>query len=567
MKPSTMQRWKRKQQRLYRKHSMNVKSRYKRKRDLSGKFVILLNRSRSKCAAVLKFLSKQLCKTKYAVFIDSTTLKMTSSRFIISPRKNRKLLRKIEVIVTDRFKKDYEGLYERLKQLAAAPKVSSIKIFSCATCNHKFTSKERFDLHGHAHEGSRSSDSETDLVIDDDVELILDDESFTAMQNLPEPSGDTKLDHSEAKLEELTEKFDSEEAPVTDPRIQHKKDPFMCIKCGAGFIKLSSLITHIQTAHPVEIIEPHHLPPSRGNSVYVKRTSQNGTEKQPEASAKPSTISFQRFDSSKDNVWFVCRFCSVSFDNRFLLDRHMAVYHVKKFYFCYKCHVSYVTGVKMLNHLREAHVGQINDTGYLQTISNLESATSFRCPFCNFNSKDRKCVSLHLTNEHYEDFDKSKLEEEPTSSPDSLENLILPETAKMLEDEKVLEEEEEEDLLVEVPEKKEKEVPAARKRRKPQNDPSFKFRCARCRKRFARAASLRKHFCPRGEAETQPVIEQLPSKPIPNSPKVHQKTMNGFFRCTSCPQVFTDRDLFNAHAASAHQQIQSTPVGFYGSNL
>lgn len=389
---------------------------------------------------------------------------------------------------------------------------------------------------------------------------------------------------------------------IDHPKIDDRK--FKCNKCPEKYKRESSLLAHQRITHPVEIIEPLPMEPrkmTRRKSVYVpKEPESNGPPpkarrksvyverpKSPEGvlyksrtnfslpkAPSKTPIKFQRYDSKKKT--FVCRICSQTYDQRDHLDRHISVQHITRLYNCYKCDGKFQVN-KLLPHFKLYHLNHVNDQKAISTFSNLNDFAVHCCGFCNYSSQVRSEVVVHMKNEHYELYEKGEVqEEELASSPDSLENLATPESAKILEIQ-----EEEDDLLVEIEPKT---------KRKPANDPSFKFRCARCFRRFSRQDSLKTHMCERQQADpskvSQPVVP-LPelnasqlniaqNLPTTSFAKIAQKLpmVNGFFRCSQCPSVFFNKDRLNEHSkqhesanTSAILQPKSAPSnGFYGSN-
>lgn len=388
---------------------------------------------------------------------------------------------------------------------------------------------------------------------------------------------------------------------IGHPQIDDRK--FKCNKCPEKYKRESSLLAHQRISHPVEIIEPLPMEPrkmTRRKSVYIpKEAASNGPipkarrksvyverPKSPEGVVyksrtnfslpkAPSTtpIKFQRYDSTKKT--FVCRICSQTYDQRDHLDRHISVQHITRLYNCYKCEGKFQVN-KLLPHFKLYHLSHVNDQKAISTFSNLNDFAVHCCGFCNYSSQVRSEVVVHMKNEHYEVYEKGEVhEEELASSPDSLEDLVTPESAKILETQ-----EEEDDLLVEIEPKN---------KRKPANDPSFKFRCARCFRRFSRQLSLKTHVCDREKAvpsSVSPPVVPSPAQPaqqinvaqnLPTTsfariaPKLPM--VNGFFRCPQCPSVFFDKDRLNEHSeqhnaanTSASLQPKSAPSnGFYGS--
>lgn len=558
-----------------------MRLKFKRKHDLSGKYAILLSESRTKYAAVLKFISRKLCKAKAAVTVSNNTIKQISPKFVISPRRNKKILRKIEVIVTKQFKAEYEGLRSAAKTPSKerTKTISPIKIFSCTTCNHKFTSKPHFEAHVHTHKDlDSSSDSEGGLVIDDDVMLVLEDDSddFPAhpakILNLKEHPGEAKAEEFCCMVENCQKKFDSEQALVLHIGLCHIKDdrPFKCnkSKCLDSFKRESGLIAHQRMCHPIELIPPKSLePPKRGRrkSVFVPSPIDATALEPKNKSPVNSSITFKLYDSTKKTT-FICRICSASFEQRTFLDRHISVHHIAKMYHCFKC-MSAFTMIKLLEHIKIAHMDLVHDENYIRTISDVNSVASHRCAFCRYSSRIRSEVNEHMKDEHYDEFEKSENpEDDHASSPDSLENLLMPESARIISRK---EEQLAKNQLM--------KVKTSLKKRRPTNDPSFQFRCVRCQRRFAKSETLRRHTCYRHRKELpsseSPTLDQFNNHDTPKTSQTrftaNSQMVNGFFNCLLCPQVFTDRTMFAAHVSTGHLSSQNRPKssanGFYNS--
>lgn len=197
----------------------------------------------------------------------------------------------------------------------------------------------------------------------------------------------------------------------------------------------------------------------------------------------------------------------------------------------------------MLKHLRNAHSKFANEVGFIRTCNFPDNCSTFQCCFCKFSSNEREEVDNHLNNEHYEDFEKPEnVEDTFSTSPDSLDELLLPETKAKLKNNNLnnQNDEDEEDLLTEL-----KTSPENGKFRKGTNDPSFPYRCARCLKRFSRSHYLKKHPCKAAMKVDPP---SPPSTPSPKKFKISNE-VNGFLKCTikPCNKVFTNRKLFDEH--------------------
>lgn len=565
MKASLAQTWKRKQQRLNRKNSKKVTKKFKRKRDFRGKYFVLL--SESKCAALLKFTSHKLCEALCAARVTSKSVKLISKKYILTARRNKKFLRQVEVIVSEKFKHE---LKSKLRDGMQQPEQNKIiKIFTCPICNHKFTNREQFRRHHHPEPGLNSTGSEGELLIDDDVMLIPDDPRGFKSPDRKHIKHNLKPDPDEPKAEKFYclmdncgKSFDKEDNLILHIGMLHNKqhEGFECPKCGDRFSKESVLQTHQRLSHPVEIIAPLPLPSKLGRKTTQCKVSPDTIEKVVNnklEAVQIEKIVFRRYDSYKST--FVCRFCSVTFEQRPHLDRHMTVMHIVKVFNCYKCGVPYAKKMLLLNHLRSAHLSQVNDPGYIASISDLDSVAQHRCAFCFYSSENRSQVDTHMLSEHYDQFEKNEDhdEEQHSSSPDSLENLLLPESAQLLGNQ-------DDELLHEIPERS--SMAHATKRRRPANDPSFKFRCVRCGRRFARQKSLRHHECTRTAVLVNGSTSCNSSSSSPTK-RTNSQMVNGFYNCLLCPQVFTDKEIFSRHVSKSHSSSSQPPRsnGFYGS--
>lgn len=629
--------WKPKQHKAYHKRIPKKPGKFRRQRDrrrkLIGKYVILLTKRTAKYGAILKFITKRRCRVEQAVLVDPTLTKQTSSKFIITPKRNKSLLKKIEVTFTKKNVEDYEAIVslskvmmELEKENEQSKKVTPIKILSCATCNHKFTRRKHYEEHVAGHNKARaaaepqSSDSEKEMVIDDDCILVLEGDdlnystnSHAAPLTMKEDPDDAKPDEFYCMVEDCGRKFNSEELllmHIATSHDRHEDRPFKCTKCGDGFKRESGLVAHIRIKHAVEevtIDSPDDEQPRRPRrkSVFIANQPKvNGLNSKPgsSTSSKPQNsqplISFELFDSCKKSS-FMCHVCSNVFPKREYLDRHVVTQHIVKGYICYKCNVGYQRA-NLIPHMKTAHINSINESDFIKCLSDIESTAIFRCCFCRFSVKSRSRVSEHMKDEHYEEFEKHETIYENSSSPDSLENLVLPETAKLIESEL--------DLLVEIPtEKKETGQPRKRKRH---NDPSFKYRCGHCLRRYAKLFALKKHICSGANAilidsdrdsrfqttsqqSTQRTFNSSGSLVNSGSPptstaeetiasknktrtlattsiisqmreKSKSKKPSGFFGCQMCPAVFTDKDMFNEHSLTAHSTNKSKSLASNG---
>lgn len=621
--------WKRKQQALHRK-CMSVQKRFKRKKPyLKRTMVILLAKKQRgashRLGAVLQFTSNfQSCVAIQAVVVSEIDKKQTSSKYIISANnRNKKLLKRADVTVTEKFARNLKRLAARsIKQIGIrpAPKrkqpspsiqpVTPIKIYGCSICNHRFTKEDHRNEHMKIHDEDEESEDDPQLIIDDDVELILNGTELSS-EHVPMRSAsptNLKIEPAEQapiRIEKTTavennkpllchhcgKKFPDEESLVfhiarEHINKQHKK--FQCQKCPESFARESALIAHDRICHTAAVeIEPKSSEKARRKSTHTKKlvtlpqvpvvenSSETATlpihqcsicvfksstkakleehinfwhagssKKVEQCNAAPK-VSFIKYDSKKNK--YCCSICSAVFPQRLFLDRHVLI-HITKVYQCYSCFDIMGSSLALINHLKIAHMKQNNDPGFIATLRNAGSNSAlFQCGFCKFYACKCKRVMEHVTGEHYDEFDKadSIVEEQQVDSPDSLENLLLPETMEAMQ----CNNDDAEDLLVEIPSKEDSRKNV---RRKP-NDPSFKFRCARCLKHFSRLQGLRRHIC---KAQPKEIKDSLTG--IVNEFASLKEGAGKFLCCTKCSHVFSDKTLYLTHLNDVHRSSIST---------
>lgn len=281
--------------------------------------------------------------------------------------------------------------------------------------------------------------------------------------------------------------------------------------------------------------------------MHIKNvhSSKQKNEEQSTSGTK-SVLKLKRSDAKTE---FICRICSTKYEERIYLNRHITTSHVSIVFKCYRCNVSFDKTYNLYKHLKHAHSTFSKEKGFIDSIMAPANFGSFHCCFCRFSSKGRVKVEEHLMDEHYDDFETNgNADESLASSPDSLEELLLPETrAKLnrnLNREEDGDDDDEEDLLTEMVSKNQQ---YDNNRRKPPNHPSFKYRCVRCLRRFSRSSWLKRHICI--------ALSETPtlSPPVPKKPRISNE-VNGFFKCTkkTCSQVFTDRKRYNEHLEQHH---------------
>jgi hypothetical protein len=177
---------------------------------------------------------------------------------------------------------------------------------------------------------------------------------------------------------------------------------------------------------------------------------------------------------------------------------------------------------KLFNHLNLAHQLYKHEKEFSLTMCDPEAYSIYHCCFCKFSSLNRENVVEHMLGEHYDEFEMENPDEtRNTSSPDSLDELLLPENrAKLLGFKE----------SVSTPIKKRSAYP---------------FRCGRCKRLFSSKYWLKDHVC----AERQPTELEPPAK-------VQRNLVNGFYHCPfpRCSQVYTNRVLYDVHLAMDHSK-------------
>jgi len=209
MKIAAVRRWKVKEREFNRKYKLKTVKKSRKSRDLSGKLVFLL--SKTNLCAVIKFISKNVCVTETLVAVNESFINQISPKYVIPHSRHKKLLAKSEVRITKQFRICCEKLFKKSKwvtnkvdkesqdakkveipqkteqvvpQQDELKKITPIKIMSCNFCNQKFLKRELLDEHVskvHFFNDDGTSESESELHIDEDVELLLgeDNQIFT----------------------------------------------------------------------------------------------------------------------------------------------------------------------------------------------------------------------------------------------------------------------------------------------------------------------------------------------------------------------------------------------------
>lgn len=174
MSSNQIKRWKNKQKMFNQKYKLkNLKKSEERTRDFSGKFVFLFS-SKNICT-ILKFISKSVCITETALIIDDFFIKQVSRKLVITSKRNKKVLRNCEVKITQLFKESMLKLI-KTKSNNSSPELSK---HTCEICQEQFSSLSKLQYHSDTLHDLESEPSESDsMVIDDDVELVLDDNSL-----------------------------------------------------------------------------------------------------------------------------------------------------------------------------------------------------------------------------------------------------------------------------------------------------------------------------------------------------------------------------------------------------
>jgi hypothetical protein len=254
------------------------------------------------------------------------------------------------------------------------------------------------------------------------------------------------------------------------------------------------------------------------SSTFQQASSSSSTVQQ-----LPNRVKFTS-TSGKKELW--CSMCSACYSDRSFLDRHVISLHILARFRCYKCKA--LTGFKkcLLEHVESQHSNFCNDLEYQNTLTNACNYLIYQCCFCKYISNQRHTVINHLMEEHYDEFEReevNELRDSHSESPDSLSELLIPES------------------LIKFREKVAKEVSLQSTN---SNDQTLEFRCVRCLKRFSEKVWLILHVC-------KPKRKNVAVERRPNL-----NVVNGFFHCThpKCSQVFTKLNLFKEHTNLHHSQ-------------
>ena len=560
---TSAQRWKQTQPSSIKKFNSAYKK--KKNRGVKRNFLLLLLNEKKKLSipsVVLQFTGSKICHAMWAVYLNKSIKRVISKKFIIIKKDVKKTFKNVQMIVSPSFKENYIKKWKKINAKKKFPEKNEILkvelktppapvLLSCLHCNHIFTSKKFYDEHmkrSCVTETKVGSDSESDkeMVIDDDVELILNGGCQEPLYS--EEKLNLKLKDEDCMfccmVPECGKIFENEDALNEHVGREHPPNLYDCKICNVIFHKESHLRSHTRMSHqPISKKQPT-------NHFFTMSPPLATTKSEPLSS---SFVKFTRYDNKKS---FTCSLCSVEFRDRHILDRHMTVHHISKVYFCFKCHAPFFK-LHLLTHLKKAHLKSVNEFGYIQTIADTERVASHRCAFCKFTSKERTRVRDHMNNEHYDLFDKDESppdeqeEEHISSSPDSLDKLFEQDLLNNPD------EESSEDLLVEIL----NDEPL--KKRRKTNDPSFRYRCARCQRRFSRPSHLRDHTCPVRKDKNKESENYRSADPIPKRTSRIQQMQNKFYKCKSCPIVFTDKTMFICHVSTAHSESMPSSSGVH----
>lgn len=180
MKASIARRWKLKEREYNQKYKLkSITKKIIQTRNFSGKFLFLL--SKSNLCTILKFLSRNVCITAAVVTVDPLLTRLISTKYVLSSKKNKRLIAQSEVRITKEFEECFQRLFRSENDKSGKKlfkKITPIKITSCKICNQKFI-KSALEEHialAHGNDQSDSSRSGDELYIDDDIELMLDND-------------------------------------------------------------------------------------------------------------------------------------------------------------------------------------------------------------------------------------------------------------------------------------------------------------------------------------------------------------------------------------------------------
>lgn len=551
MKPLTHFKWRLKMQKLYKKFQPKVHLRFTRdKKDFRGKLIVIVIEKFKTFGLVCKTSKDPRATALQLLGVmhnSSPCYRTTSRKFIIKPKRDKQKfhqLQKLKFLTPKDFQMKFFKLWkfheEKLRQnlekrkTENTKKLTPITIYKCKelNCKEKFTKSNALQHHienDHKSKVPQSEDnsentknplleeivktagleivSEAQLINEDPI-LILD--SDDEEDNIDDSEGRLLIDDDvEFVLEENAITIPSHNViPLVknekkeNEAIQVLKKTLLCEFCDEEFSRQSSLIAHVKLSH--------HKNTKVSKKCEKKSNGLTGSE-------NGNVLYFKRYDTNKDT--FICRICSSKYKQRAHLDRHFVTLHVSKVFICTKCEIEFTGRVEM--HLNSHHGSELSGHDYIQELEKIQTNRfCFNCPICSFKSKDRGRVEEHLTNEHYEEFEKESLNEnENTSQPttstqDLLHTLFEPDSMQKIID------------LTE----------------KLKTSNSFlKHRCFRCQERFQTRDDLKDHEC----------LAQITSSQNNNIIKQTRPSLNGFYSC-KCLKYFTNKELYESHCRETH---------------
>lgn len=155
MEASLARTWKRKQRKLNRKNSKKAMKKFKPRRDIRGKYFLLL--SKSKYVALLKFTSQKMCEALCVVRMSKKLVKLMSKKYVLSVRRNKKFLRQVRVIVSEKLQDDLKSKFrDEAPQPPMEKEVGSSKAYQCPQCGSSFSGRGKLTRHMVVHSKLRS---------------------------------------------------------------------------------------------------------------------------------------------------------------------------------------------------------------------------------------------------------------------------------------------------------------------------------------------------------------------------------------------------------------------------
>lgn len=114
--------WKIKQKKYNQKYKLKGLKKSAQTRNYSGKFLFLI--SGKNLCTILKFVTKNSCVTETALIVDDSFTRQLSKRVLITSRRNKRILKKCEVMIS----KNYKDAVLKLINITKTPVTSQLRV-------------------------------------------------------------------------------------------------------------------------------------------------------------------------------------------------------------------------------------------------------------------------------------------------------------------------------------------------------------------------------------------------------------------------------------------------------